>query len=373
MAGTNNDAPTPKVVQLLNVQDGSWVPSVSGQSKWVSIPAISGHKYLGISDVYTPAGYSGNRVWALFLQSGTIAESSNFGPFGEWKRLALIGTASSSSDISFQYLRNEAKSDFVELKWRNVMAFDLTEAFGEGNEPSTPDDFAHRLGFPSINELPYIKPAWPFPTTPLAFRAAALLTYANETTGAGDTLLGDAVKTLVEGYGGGEPVDDWNYLLRDARRGSDGNWGPEVYDIPDLDNNTMIEICLSPSMMPISSDWGLFVLALGGNTARVTLRGDSWETLQVNYSPDNIVSRGYWNADIGLPVVPKVNTTGFQEYDIVFGIQGGIMYVNGIKVRDFSTVDFWNDLINTRQLKIGEQERATEVYIKYIRYKQINP
>lgn len=32
-----------------------------------------------------------------------------------------------------------------------------------------------------------------------------LIDYANETTGAGDTLLGDAVKTLVEGYGGGEP------------------------------------------------------------------------------------------------------------------------------------------------------------------------
>ena len=30
-----------------------------------------------------------------------------------------------------------------------------------------------------------------------------LIDYANETTGAGDTLLGDAVKTLCDGYGQG--------------------------------------------------------------------------------------------------------------------------------------------------------------------------
>lgn len=33
---------------------------------------------------------------------------------------------------------------------------DLTQMFGSGNEPSTPDDFAKRLGYDSINDVPYI-------------------------------------------------------------------------------------------------------------------------------------------------------------------------------------------------------------------------
>ena len=34
--------------------------------------------------------------------------------------------------------------------------FDLTQMFGSGNEPSTPDDFAKRLGYSSIDDVPYI-------------------------------------------------------------------------------------------------------------------------------------------------------------------------------------------------------------------------
>ena len=33
---------------------------------------------------------------------------------------------------------------------------DLTQMFGSGNEPSTPEDFAKRLGYDSINDVPYI-------------------------------------------------------------------------------------------------------------------------------------------------------------------------------------------------------------------------
>lgn len=34
--------------------------------------------------------------------------------------------------------------------------FDLTQMFGSGNEPATPEDFAKRLGYSSINDVPYI-------------------------------------------------------------------------------------------------------------------------------------------------------------------------------------------------------------------------
>lgn len=42
------------------------------------------------------------------------------------------------------------------LKLSNVMLFDLTQMFGSGNEPTTPDDFAKRLGYSSIDDVPYI-------------------------------------------------------------------------------------------------------------------------------------------------------------------------------------------------------------------------
>mgnify|MGYP004682049983 CR=1 FL=1 len=42
------------------------------------------------------------------------------------------------------------------LKLSNIMLFDLTQMFGSGNEPTTPDDFAKRLGYDSIDDVPYI-------------------------------------------------------------------------------------------------------------------------------------------------------------------------------------------------------------------------
>ena len=44
------------------------------------------------------------------------------------------------------------------------------------------------------------------PSGEMSAKLAALLAYSNEVTGAGDTRMGDAIKTLCEGYGGGEPT-----------------------------------------------------------------------------------------------------------------------------------------------------------------------
>ncbi len=42
------------------------------------------------------------------------------------------------------------------LNVSDLLFIDLTQMFGSGNEPTTPDDFAKRLGYSSINEVPYI-------------------------------------------------------------------------------------------------------------------------------------------------------------------------------------------------------------------------
>ena len=38
----------------------------------------------------------------------------------------------------------------------NIQLIDLTQMFGSGNEPATPEDFAKRLGYSSIDDVPYI-------------------------------------------------------------------------------------------------------------------------------------------------------------------------------------------------------------------------
>lgn len=50
-------------------------------------------------------------------------------------------------------------------------------------------------------------------STPLTDSINALTTYINETTGASDTTLSDAVGRMCEGYGGGDPLASINPLL----------------------------------------------------------------------------------------------------------------------------------------------------------------
>lgn len=76
--------------------------------------------------------------------------------------LYYYGFISSSSPI---FSVNETKDITVTIRIANGCSInnefnfqfiDLTQMFGSGNEPSTPDDFAKRLGYSSIDDVPYI-------------------------------------------------------------------------------------------------------------------------------------------------------------------------------------------------------------------------
>lgn len=62
------------------------------------------------------------------------------------------------SDIDNVYVAFDANLDYVGEYFviENFILFDLTQMFGSGNEPTTPDDFAKRLGYSSIDDVPYI-------------------------------------------------------------------------------------------------------------------------------------------------------------------------------------------------------------------------
>lgn len=62
------------------------------------------------------------------------------------------------SDIDNVYVAFDENLDYVGEYFviENFILFDLTQMFGSGNEPTTPEDFAKRLGYSSINDVPYI-------------------------------------------------------------------------------------------------------------------------------------------------------------------------------------------------------------------------
>lgn len=70
----------------------------------------------------------------------------------------------------------------------------------------------------------------------LSSKIQALINYANETTGAGDTRLGDAVKTLCDGYGGGggnEGYQEVEYLESNGSQFITLNFGFSPTDVVD--------------------------------------------------------------------------------------------------------------------------------------------
>lgn len=64
--------------------------------------------------------------------------------------------------------------------------------------------------------------------TPLTDKITALTTAANETTGASDTTLGDAVATLIAGYGGGGSVASGTYTPAENTLGPSFDVGTSV-------------------------------------------------------------------------------------------------------------------------------------------------
>lgn len=72
---------------------------------------------------------------------------------GNYLQYAYTGT-SSNSNSSFALFFSIANSAIMYVKELNLC--NLTQMFGSGNEPSTPEDFAKRLGYSSIDDVPYI-------------------------------------------------------------------------------------------------------------------------------------------------------------------------------------------------------------------------
>lgn len=96
------------------------------------------HKYIALSDLSASVGLK------TYFNDDLQQQKWN----------DIITSGSKSGQIILQIPRG-FDADTNEINFY-ISLIDLTQMFGSGNEPTTPDDFAKRLGYDSINDVPYI-------------------------------------------------------------------------------------------------------------------------------------------------------------------------------------------------------------------------
>lgn len=116
---------------------------------------------------------SDNHKYLIYFQLTTSKEGQSFISFYEQKvytdkqsytakiglnKIAAILTTKGTgvSDLRLGLPANETINVGDTVSIEDIMFLDLTQMFGSGNEPTTPDDFAKRLGYSSIDDVPYI-------------------------------------------------------------------------------------------------------------------------------------------------------------------------------------------------------------------------
>ena len=100
--------------------------------------ATPNHRYLVLSDLSSSIGLK-----VYFNDEKQMAR---------WNDIIIAGSI--SGEPIFQIPKDfDGDTHKVEFYFNLI---DLTQMFGSGNEPSTPEDFAKRLGYSSINDVPYI-------------------------------------------------------------------------------------------------------------------------------------------------------------------------------------------------------------------------
>lgn len=132
-------------------------PNVVGSRQWasgwakLSDKVISGHVYL-YDMLYTriskreDVGEFEPTTAAVFLRA---APTNSFSPeYGKAIRVSYVEKC--------EYETCAVSMNDCIITLENVQLIDLTRMFGSGNEPSTPEDFAKRLGYSSIDDVPYI-------------------------------------------------------------------------------------------------------------------------------------------------------------------------------------------------------------------------
>ena len=121
----------------------------------------SAAKYLFAFRIRAPYDSTKNGCLSGNDKDNNLLTRVPFGVVGEqWNSIAGIISAPKDSnlyDLRIEFPLNQTSSaagDIYHIK--DLQRIDLTQMFGTGNEPATPEDFAKRLGYDRIEDVPYI-------------------------------------------------------------------------------------------------------------------------------------------------------------------------------------------------------------------------
>lgn len=112
-----------------------------------------GHKYLIVIPV-TDNTFAADNLWRICLSDEATSAYVYLRP-GLQTKIIEATKPTQGINIAPRY-NNKALEEGQTLSVDYVSIIDLTQMFGSGNEPTTPDDFAKRLGYSSIDDVPYI-------------------------------------------------------------------------------------------------------------------------------------------------------------------------------------------------------------------------
>lgn len=163
----------------------------------------------------------------------------------------------------------------------------------------------------------------------LTSRIQALIDYANETTDAGDTLLGDAVKTLADGYHDGGETHEVK----------------TIWDSADLNGDTKTQwndISLWSSVqIPSTTDTGLDGTAAGKVTAGTTIKSATTILLPIQSLPRYVAITVFSVSGSAFPVahITRSRTSGGE----------GVRYYKALRniSSDIKHIFDLEDLVNT--------------------------
>ncbi len=105
---------------------------------------------------------------------------------------------------------------------------------------------------------------------PLTDAITALTTYANGVTGASDTTLSDAVRTLADGYGGGgsgpafELIGEWTGYLPEYTNTSTTETTDTGIDIKNANYAWILIVITCDGTYTNNNDWGGLAITFGG-------------------------------------------------------------------------------------------------------------
>lgn len=115
----------------------------------------TGYPYYAISNAVLNEGHKymllENKIKVKEVLSYREINTNNRSENKDIQPNSVFSPLKTSNSIELAMYQNREYDELRKLKF-----FDLTQMFGSGNEPTTPEDFAKRLGYDSIDDVPYI-------------------------------------------------------------------------------------------------------------------------------------------------------------------------------------------------------------------------